>query len=613
MSNKINKQLENSRHSMAHLMAAAIQKLWPNARFGVGPTVEHGFYYDVEIPDYSLKEEDLKKIEKQMKKLLSGNLEFTKQTVSIDEAIKMFTKLKQPYKVELLKDLKTKGTTKINDAEAEIVSDDQATLYTTGDFTQAPASGAGFTDLCRGPHVASTKELSSVAFKLEKLAGAYWRGDEKNPMLSRIYGLAFEKKEELENYLNLLIEAEKRDHRKLGQELELFIIDEEVGQGLILWQPKGAILKQQIEEFALHTYQKRGYELVVTPHIASGKLFEQSGHLGFYKEGMYSPMDIDGEDYYIKPMNCPMHVKIYQNSPKSYRELPVRYTELGTVYRYERSGTLHGLTRVRGFTQDDAHIICTPDQLIDELTGVIELTKYILETFGFNKFKVVLSVRDPKNKKKYLGENKDWDLAENGLKKVLEKSGWDYEIEEGEAVFYGPKIDVKVFDSVGREWQISTLQLDFNLAERFNMTYVDKNGEKKKPFMLHRALLGSTERFTGVLIEHYAGAFPLWLSPVQIKVIAVGEKHITHCQTLIQEFKSHNIRAVVDISDETVGNKIRKAIKEKIPYMLVIGDKEINSRNLHVRQRGSDKITEIAKDKFIAQVIKLNSTKSTEL
>lgn len=597
------KDLKIIRHSLAHTMAAAVQKLWPQARFGIGPIIEYGFYYDIEIPDYSLKQEDLKKIAQEMDQLIKADLPFTKKEISIDEAINLFEKLNQPYKVELLKDIEQKGTTKIDSDEAEVAKNGNVSIYSTGDFT----------DLCRGPHVTSTAELSSASFELTRLAGAYWRGNEKNSMLTRIYGLAFDKKSELKKYIELLAEAEKRDHRKLGTELDLFMVDEEVGQGLILWLPNGAILRQQMEEFILHEYQRRGYMLVHSPHLASSKLFEQSGHLGFYKESMYSPMDIEDTDYYIKPMNCPFHVKIYNRNIKSYRDLPRRYTELGTVYRYERSGTLHGLTRVRGFTQDDAHIICTPDQLTDELVHVIDLTKYILEKFGFDKFKVALSIRNPKIKEKYLGSDKDWQLAEQGLKKALEISNWKYAIEEGEAVFYGPKIDVKIFDSVGREWQISTLQLDFNLPERFNMTYVDKDGQEKKPFMLHRALLGSLERFTGILIEHYAGAFPLWLSPAQISILTVAQAHTQHAQSLAQEFKDNGLRVKLDLSDETVGNKIRKSIQQKIPYMLVIGDKEMKSDKLHVRKRSSDKVEEIDKDKFITHIQKLIQEKSSEL
>ncbi len=597
------KNLSTLRHSMAHLMAASVQKIWPQARFGVGPIIENGFYYDIQIPEHQLKQEDLKKIKKQMKKLSSANLVFKRKEMPIQEAIKLFNELNQTYKVELLKDIQTKGTTKIQDDEVKVEQDGNVSIYQTGDFI----------DLCRGPHVESTKELAKLHFKLNKIAGAYWRGDEKNPMLTRIYGIAFEKKDELQKYLELLKEAEKRDHRQLGKNLDLFMIDEEIGAGLPLWLPKGAILRQQMENFILQAYQQKDYQLIRTPHIASYKLYEQSGHLGFYKESMYSPMDIDGIDYYVKPMNCPMHVKIYKRDLKSYRDLPIRYAELGTVYRYERSGTLHGLTRVRGFTQDDAHIICTQQQLTQELTGVINLTKYVLETFGFNKFKVALSTRDKKDKAKYLGSDKDWEIAENGLIRALKQSGWDYEEESGEAVFYGPKIDVKVYDAVGREWQISTLQLDFNLPHRFDMNYIDPTGNQQRPFMLHRALLGSLERFTGVLIEHFAGEFPLWLAPTQVVIIPVGSDHQAYCDKLANQFKKQNLRVETYSENETVGNKIRRAIKQKIPYMLVIGDEEMNSDNLHVRKRGSDKVEEIKEEKFIADIQSKNKNRSLEL
>ncbi len=587
-SNSINEQILALRHSAEHVLTQAMLRLYGDKIImAMGPAIEDGFYFDFDtVGDLKISLDDFPKIEKEMQKIIKEDLSITKEEISIKEAKKLFKD--NPYKMEWLKEIEKRG--------------ERPTVYWTG---------KEFVDLCAGPHAKSTGAIK--AFKLLKIAGAYWHGDEKNKMLTRIYGTAFESQKELDNYLKMLVEAEKRDHRKLGQELELFMIDEEVGQGLPLWLPKGALLRQQMEDFVLHEYQKRGYQLVSTPHIASAKLFEQSGHLGFYKDSMYSPMDIEGEDYYVKPMNCPMHVKIYKNTPKSYRDLPVRYTELGTVYRYERSGTLHGLVRVRGFTQDDAHIICTAEQLIEEIVGVIDLTKYILGAFGFKKFKVVLSVRGTKDKNKYLGSDADWELAESGLKKALKKANWDYVIEEGEAVFYGPKIDIKVYDTVGREWQISTCQLDFNFPERFEMEYADKDGSQKKPFMLHRALLGSLERFTGILIEHYAGAFPLWLAPVQIKIISVGEKHLEHCQKLAAEFKAEDLRAEIDESDETVGNKIRKAIMEKVPYMLVIGDKEMKSDKLHIRCRGSEKVIEVKKDKFLEWVKKLVKSRSQDL
>ena len=563
----------------------AMQKLYPKIKMAMGPATDDGFYYDFDL-DEKISETDFPKIESQMQKIIDTDLAIIKLEISVQEARKLFKD--NIYKLEWLKEIEER--------------DEKVSVYKTGD---------DFIDICAGPHIESTKKIG--AFKLTKIAGAYWRGNEKNKMLTRIYGTAFPSKNELAEYLKSLEEAEKRDHRKIGTEQELFMIDDAIGQGLILWMPNGAILKQQMENFVLNEYQKRGYKLVITPHIASYKLFEQSGHLSFYKDGMYSPMNIEGEDYYIKPMNCPFHVKIYKYSPKSYRDLPLRYTELGTVYRYERSGTLQGLSRVRGFTQDDAHIICTPEQLTDELVGVIELTKFILNTFGFNRFKVYLSVRDPQNKTKYLGDDKEWNQAEAGLKKALEISGWDYATDEGEAVFYGPKIDVKAYDAIGREWQISTLQLDFNLAEKFDMTYTDNNGARKRPFMLHRALLGSTERFISLLIEHYAGAFPLWLSPIQIVIISVGEQHKEYCKKLASEFTEKNIRVEVLDENETVGNKIRKAVMQKIPYVLVIGNKEINSDNFHIRKRDNEEIIEINKQEFFEKMKKLIDEKSLEL
>ncbi len=572
--------LEAIRHSSAHILMQALERLY-GAVPGVGPAIKDGFYHDFDAK-HQVKEDDLPRIEAEMKKIIKQNLPIKKKEMSVSDAIKFLQRKGYKYGAELAKDLKADGEKKI-------------TVYEQGEFV----------NLCKGPHLKSTGELNPDAFKLAKVAGAYWKGDEKNKMLQRIYGAAFNTKKELDKHLEMLAEAEKRDHRKLGQELELFIMDEEVGAGLPLWLPKGALLKQVIENFVLFEYQKRGYQLVQSPHIASEKLFKQSGHLDFYHDDMYSPMEIDEEKYYVKPMNCPFHVKIYKNSPKSYRELPVRYTELGTVYRYERSGVLHGLTRVRGFTQDDAHIICRAEQLKDELSEVINLAKYILSIFGFKKFKVILSVRGRKDKDKYLGSDKDWKLAEDGLKSALKKAKWNFETEEGEAVFYGPKIDIKAYDAVGREWQISTIQLDFNLPKRFKMDYIDKDGKKQKPFMIHRALLGSLERFLGILIEHYAGAFPVWLSPVQVKIASVGEKHAKHCEKLASEFQEEGIRAELDISNETVGNKIRKAINEKIPHILVIGDKEMRSAKLHARDRENNKIREVEKKKFMDEILKI--------
>ena len=480
-------------------------------------------------------------------------------------------------------------------------------IYETGNFT----------DLCKGPHIESTLQLHSGetkeiinSFKLTRVAGAYWKGDEKNPMLTRIYGIAFKNRKDLNDYLERQEESKKRDHRLLGQKLELFTISEEVGQGLPLWLPKGAMLRQIIEDFVLKKYIKEGYQLVRTPHIGSKKLFETSGHLVHYKDDMYAPIEIDKEKYYLKPMNCPFHLMIYKNSIKSYRDLPIRYTELGTVYRYERSGTLHGLTRVRGFTQDDGHVLCTPEQLDDEIAKAIKLTKEILETFGFKKFKVALSVRDPKNKKKYLGTDSQWQNAEQALIQGTKNAGWDFVREEGEAVFYGPKIDVKIEDSIGKEWQTSTLQLDFNLPERFNIFYINEESKKKRPFMLHRALLGSLERFIGVLIEHYAGAFPLWLSPVQIGIIPVGTRHEKYANEINKQLKDNDLRTEMKNEDETVSKKIREGEIQKIPYLLVVGDKEEASKSVGVRQRSKGDIGLMELNKFIEKIKKEVETKT---
>ena len=561
------------RHSASHVMAQAVKRLWPDTKLGVGPAIENGFYHDLDLKHH-ITLEDLPRIEKEMKKIIKENQKFIRTEKPIDEAIKFLGDKRQIYTQELAKELKVQGEKKVS-------------FYQNREFI----------NMCKGPHIKKAGEIG--AFKLIRVAGAYWKGDAKNKMLQRVYGVAFPTQKELEEYLKSQEEAEKRDHRKIGQTLELFTMSDEVGQGLPLWLPKGAALRQIMEDFILKEYVKNGYEIVRTPHIGSEKLFSISGHLDFYKEGMYAPIEIENEKYYLKPMNCPMHLMIYKNTPKSYRDLPIRYTELGTVYRYEPSGTLHGLVRVRGFTQDDGHIICRSDQLEKEIIRALKLTKYILTVFGFKKFQVALSVRDPKNKEKYMGKDKSWQYAEKALVKGIEVVGWEYKREEGEAVFYGPKTDVKVTDAIGRQWQISTLQVDFNLPHRFGITYIDKDSKKKEPFMLHRALLGSIERFTGVLIEHYAGAFPVWLSPVQVQIIPVGKGHIKASYKLVKELGEFDIRPEVDDLNETVGYKIRKAEKLKIPYMLVIGDKEAKGKSLNARIRGKEKKEKMTRKKFI--------------
>ena len=498
----------------------------------------------------------------------------------------------QEYKQELIKELSDQGEKKVS-------------YYKLGDFE----------DLCRGPHLGSTGEVDPDVFKLTKLAGAYWRGDEKNQMLTRIYGVAFSNKQELTDYLQMLEEAEKRDHRKLGKELELFLIDPMVGIGLPMWQPKGAMLWRIMEDFWYREHLKGGYELVRTPHIGSRKLWETSGHWGFFQESMYPPLEISRsleeveqgkevdikEEFLLKPMNCPFHVVIYKSKLRSYRELPIRWAESATVYRYEKSGELSGLTRARGFTQDDAHIICTKEQAEEELGRVLDFIIFIFKSFGFDDYKVYLSTRG-EEKEKCAGDDKGWEFTEKVLEKVAREKGLDIAKDIGGAAFYGPKIDFKIKDCLGREWQCSTLQYDFNLPEKFDMTYIDQEGKKQRPYMLHRALFGSFERFIGVLIEHYSGAFPVWLSPVQVKIVSVGEKHIQYCQKLKDEFNQEEIRVEVDDSDETVGNKIRKAVAEKSPYILVIGDKEISSDKLAVRDRGQRETREISQEDFIQEI-----------
>ncbi len=578
--NLLGANLEILRHSLAHIMAAAIKDLYPEAKFAIGPAIDNGFYYDIDFGEVKIADADLVKIEKRMKQIIKKSLEFVRSEIDIDIAIQEAKKNKQDYKWELLKDLKSKGEKKVS-------------FYKLGNFE----------DLCRGPHLEKTSQVKPGTYKLTKLAGAYFRGDENNKMLTRIYGLGFETKEELNDYLEILKEAEKRDHRKLGRELDLFSISQKVGPGLVLWHPKLAKVREAIEEFWRKFHRQRGYDTVYTPHIGRAELWQTSGHLDFFKESMYSPMDIEGEEYFVKPMNCPFHVEIYKSRPRSWREFPFRWNELGTVYRYEKSGELSGMLRVRGFTQDDAHIICRPDQFKDEYREVLQFTIDMFEVFGFKRedIKAYIAVRDPKVNK-YAGSDDIWNKAEQVVREVVAEYEIPNEVEEGGAKFYGPALDLKIKDALGREWQLTTIQLDFNLPEKFDMTYVGKNGTER-PIMIHRALLGSLERFFAILIEHYGGAFPLWCAPVQVKLVAVGEKYIEYCQKLAKEFRARDIRVEVDISDETVGKKIRKAVNEKAPYMLVIGEKEINSENLHIRDRGSREVREIAKDRFFEEII----------
>ncbi|MDP2873994.1 MAG: threonine--tRNA ligase [bacterium] len=539
---------ELMRHSCSHLLAAAVQTMFPTTKFAIGPAIDTGFYYDFDLPE-KITEADLNKIEAKMAELKTQNLAFTRLELPIDSAIAKVKEQNQEYKVELLEDLKKKGESKVS-------------FYQTGDFL----------DLCRGPHVANTGEIG--AFKLTAIAGAYWRGDEHNQMLTRIYGTCFATQEELDHHLKMQEELKLKDHRKLGKDLDLFSINDDTGPGLILWHPKLSVVREEIELFWRREHRRHGYEYVYTPHIGQAVLWETSGHLDFYKASMYSPMTIDKVDYYLKPMNCPFHIKIYKNRPRSYRELPLRWAELGTVYRYEESGVLHGMFRVRGFTQDDAHIICREDQFVEEIKKAFDFALEINGVFGFKDFKIYLAARDPKNLEKYAGEKRVWDLAEETLKKVLEEKGQKYVFEEGGAKFYGPAIDVKVVDAFGREWQGTTIQLDFNLPQKFAMTYIDQTGKEVQPIMIHRTLLGSLERFVGTLIEVYGGAFPVWLAPVQARLIPIAERHVEVAAKIQKMLMAKDLRVDLDQRNEKMQAKIRDAQLEKIPWMLVVGDKE---------------------------------------
>ena len=568
------------RHSTAHVMAEAVLDKFPEAKIAIGPAIADGFYYDFDLPR-ALTPEDLDDIESRMKQIIRGNHSFEYKEVSAEEAKEIFAD--QPYKLELIEGLEQGGVDEDGNPTDEKVT---ISIYTQD----------GFTDLCRGPHIQSTKQINPKALKLLNVSGAYWRGDEKRPMLQRIYGTVFEKPDELKEYLWKLEEAKKRDHRKLGKELELFTISEDVGQGLILWLPKGAKIRKLVENFWSEEHEKNGYEFVYTPHIGKAQLWQTSGHLGFYKDNMYSPIDIEGQEYYIKPMNCPFHIAVYKNSSKSYRDLPIRYCEEGTVYRYERSGTLHGLTRVRGFTQDDAHIFCREDQMPAEIDRVVEFSIHILRSFGFQQFSAYLSTKPEKS----VGDPARWEAAEKALEASLNRHGLPYEIDEGGGAFYGPKIDFKVNDAIGREWQLSTIQFDFNLPERFDVSYIGEDGQPKRPYMIHRALLGSLERFFGVLIEHYGGAFPAWLAPVQAELIPIADRHIDYANKVADELRANGIRCHVDAESDRMNAKIRDAQKQKIPYMLVIGDKEMEDNAVALRMRSGENPGAMSVADFIA-------------
>lgn len=563
-------------HSSAHLMAEAIEQLYPGVKFGIGPDIENGFYYDIDFMDYTITEEDLKKIEDRMLTLAREKQTYKRREVSKKDALDYFTKKGDPYKIELISAL----------------NDGEITLYESGTFT----------DLCRGPHIPDTGFIKAV--KLLNIAGAYWRGDEKRQMLTRIYGITFPKQKELDEYLVFLEEAKKRDHRILGRDLELFTFSQKVGAGLPLWLPKGAELRERLEQFLKKVQRRAGYVQVITPHIGNVELYRTSGHLAKYGKDSFQPINtpIEGEQFFLKPMNCPHHCEIYKSKPKSYKDLPLRIAEFGTVYRYEQSGELHGLIRVRGFTQDDAHIFCTPDQVKDEFKGVIDIVMLIFKTLDFKDFTVQISLWDPNNKEKYIGSDENWEKAQQSIIEVAQESGLEYVIVEGEAAFYGPKMDFMVRDALGRKWQLGTIQVDYNLPDRFEMEYTGSDNEKHRPVMIHRAPFGSMERFVAVLLEHCAGNFPLWLTPDQAIILPISDKFQEYAKKVIHLLRNSDIRTLIDERNEKAGRKIRDAEIRKIPYMLVVGEKEETSGSVSVRKHGQGDLGTFTIDEFISLV-----------
>jgi len=570
--------LDLIRHTAAHVMAEAVQSIFNKGnekiKVTIGPVIENGFYYDF---DYSkgFVPEDLERIEERMKQIIEENKPLIRKKVSREEAIKIFERDGETYKVEII---------------SELPLDEQINIYQQGDWY----------DLCRGPHAPSTGFVK--AFKLLSIAGAYWRGDERNPMLQRIYGTAFWNRNDLDDYLTKLEEAKKRDHRRLGRELDLFSIQDEIGPGLVLWHPKGARIRRVIEDFWRSEHERRGYDILFTPHVARLDLWRTSGHLDFYREYMYSSMDVEDIAYQIKPMTCPFHIMIYKSKIRSYRDLPLRWAEIGTVYRYERSGVIHGLLRVRGFSQDDAHIFCTPNQIEKEVLSVLDLTVFFLRTFGFDDYEVYLSTRP----EKFVGSVENWESATEALRGALKAKGLNYETDEGGGAFYGPKIDLKIKDVLGRAWQCSTIQVDFNLPERFNINFVGDDNSRHPPIMIHRAILGSFERFFGILIEHYGGAFPLWLSPIQVRVATIGEGQISYAQDVYETLRKHNLRVEKDFRNEKLGLKVREAQLEKIPYLLVIGEKEVDNKTVAPRKRGGKNLPSMKTEDFLNFIEKEN-------
>ncbi len=559
------------RHSTAHVMAQAVLQMYPGAKYTIGPAIENGFYYDFDLGDRVFTEDDLSLVEDTMRKIISANQPFVRSEIPVSEALALFST--QSYKCEIITRVTGGGADSVDNAEVG-GSGDSVSIYRNSDE---------FVDLCLGPHVASTGRLGH--FKLQKVSSAYWRGNEKGPVLQRIYGTAWESKTALEEYLHRLVEAERRDHRKLAVELDLLSFPSELGGGLAVWHPKGAIIRKLMEDYSRARHQSGGYQFVFTPHLSKATLFQTSGHLDFYADGMYPPMEMDNGTYYPKPMNCPMHCLIFRGRQRSYRELPLRLFELGTVYRYERAGTLHGLMRIRGFTQDDSHIFCTQDQLQSEIISLLDFVMSVLKAFGFEDFSFHLSTKDPV---KYVGSDEIWETATEALVSALDAHGVSYSVKEGDAAFYGPKIDIHVRDAIGRTWQLSTIQCDFNLPERFDLEYVANDGSRQRPIMLHRALFGSVERFFGVLVEHYAGAFPTWLSPVQVRILPVALAHEEYAQKVSDSLVAQGLRVDISEASDQLGKRIRTAKLEKIPYVLVVGDEDVSAQTVGVNARGAD-------------------------
>jgi len=574
------------RHSTAHVMAQAVTRLFPGAKYSIGPAIENGFYYDFDLPGgQTFSDEDLAAIEAEMREIVKADQPFVRSEMTPDEALELFAD--QPYKREIIERVQAAAGPSNDELDSGEIAGDTVSAYRNTDE---------FVDMCVGPHVPSTGKLGY--FKLQKVAGAYWRGNEKGPMLQRIYGTAWESKQALEDHLHRLEEAAKRDHRKLATELDLISFPSELGGGLAVWHPKGAIVRKLMEDYSRRRHELGGYQFVYTPHLSNGRLFETSGHLGWYADGMYPPMEMDNGTYYMKPMNCPMHCLIFKSRQRSYRELPMRLFELGTVYRYERAGTLHGLMRIRGFTQDDSHIFCTPDQAPDEIGSLLDFVLSVLRAFGFEDFSFKLSTKDPN---KYVGTDEGWETATAALRRALERHGLEYSVKEGDAAFYGPKIDIDVRDAIGRSWQLSTIQYDFNMNDRFELEYVGADNNRHRPIMLHRALFGSVERFFGVLLEHYAGNFPTWLAPLQVRVLPVATAHEEYAKVVADRIHAAGGRVDVVHADDQLGKRIRASKLEKIPYILVVGDDDVAANTVGVNTRGGEVERGVDLDEFIAR------------